>query len=217
MNTPGQLLRGTPFGDAIFNICSQPHLNIFVESGTWNGLGSTKILLEATAHNPLAQIISVEANREMYNIAMKNHSPCPERLVLKCGKLSQVMMTEGQIKAHPRFFPIRAHFDLHYKQDCIDFARAPLVQLPRYCDVGLLDGGEFSSVGDLDRILSLRPKIIILDDTLVMKNCDNLERLLRSGEWSIIATGKDKTGWAILERRSSATADFVGSYTQAGF
>ena len=214
MNIPGQICRGTKFGEAIFNICSKPFYNIFIESGTWNGLGTTKLLVDATEKNALASIYSIEANKQMHSIALQNWANKPARLQLLYGRLAETMMSKQAILSHPLFPAIRGHYDLHYDQDVRDFATAPLIfDLPRYCDVAVLDGGEFSSEGDLDRLLGLKPKVIILDDTNIVKNSGNLRRLLCSGEWAVAARGNEKTGWAILTRAGSAD-DVMNRYTE---
>jgi hypothetical protein len=208
MNAPGQITRTTQFGAALFAIASQPHLNIFLDVGTWEGGGSVKVLVEATANNSLAQIYSVEANVKMYETAKKNWTPCPDRLKLLWGRIATRMMSEVEILNHHLFPKIKPHFDLHYNQDVEDFMKAPMTHLPPYCDVAVLDGSEWCGRSDLETVLSLRPKIIALDDINVIKNDGNYRQLLSSGEWHVIARGEDKTGWAILQRGSSAAADF---------
>ena len=212
MNAPGQITRETSFGAALFKVVSENrHINVIIDVGTWNGLGTTKILVEATAQNPLAQIYSIEANMEMFQIAKQNWPSCPNKLHLLYGKFGEKIMGRQEVLSHPLFHRIKEHYDLYYEQDVKDFYLAPLALLPRYADLVVLDGGEFNGEGDLDTALSLRPKMLALDDIHVIKNYDNMLRLIRSGEWTIIARGSEKTGWAILQRASIAE-DFLSRY-----
>jgi hypothetical protein len=208
----GQINRGSRFGEKLFEIASDPQYNIFVDVGSWNGLGTTKILVDATRKNMIAQIYSVEANAAMFEVAKKNWVPCPGRLRLLWGRIASRMMSQKEVLEHPFLPLVRPHYDIYWDQDCSDFAAAPIVELPIYADVVILDGGEFCGDGDLDRALSLRPKIIAMDDTHVIKNSGPLRRLLASGEWRILARGEDKNGWAILRRASS-----IEVYTEMGF
>lgn len=202
----GQITRTSSFGAALFAIASQRYFHIFLDVGTWNGLGTTKILVEATASNELAEIYSIEANPALYAEAKKNWQPCPGRLRLLWGRIATRMMPEVEVTRHHLFPKIQPHFDLHYAQDVEDFMRAPMVELPRYVDVAVMDGGEFCGRSDLETVLSLRPKLIALDDVNTMKNEGNYRALLSSGEWHLVAQGEN---WAILQRGSSAWQRFT--------
>jgi hypothetical protein len=54
----------------------------------------------------------------------------------------------------------------------------------------------------MERYLNLRPKVIVLDDVNVMKNCDVKKYLLANG-WVVQTQGSDRNGWAILVRKSA--------------
>lgn len=198
----GQITRGMPLGEAIYSLAIHPDYKVFLDIGTFHGTGTTKILVDTLQNNTICKIYSVEANTQFYKSATKYWIPKPVCLELLWGKLSGVMMSQAQIERHPGFKEIEDHYRLHYKQDCIDFARAPIVDLPAYVDVAIMDGGEFCGEGDLERVLNLRPKVIVLDDTKVIKNSGNLKHLLANG-WVVQAQGSDRNGWAILVRKSA--------------
>jgi len=198
----GQICRGSSLGDQIYSLACNSKFRVYVDVGTWNGKGSTLCLMEGLKGRPEATVYSVEANGQMFNEAVKNWTPCPDNLKLIWGKLSGVMMHEPAIKAHPLFYKVKEHYDLHYRQDCIDFSRAPIIDLPPTIDVAILDGGEWSSEGDLERVLNHKPTIIVLDDTAVMKNYDNRNKLLSLG-WRIqCENSQDRNGWSILSAPS---------------
>jgi hypothetical protein len=214
----GQILRNTPFGNALFKVASDPQYNIFLDVGTWNGMGTTKILVDATKNNPTAQIYSVEANKTFYDIARGNWRPCPDRLHLLYGRVGDKILSARDALSHPMANKIKPHFDLYYKQDVEDFNAAPLISIPtRYADVVVLDGGEWCGEGDLKAAMALRPKVIALDDVHVVKNYYSLLQLINSGEWVFLARGAEKTGWAIMQRASSAATDFLSRYIEPGF
>jgi hypothetical protein len=189
----GQINPHTPFGDQLVKLARHPDYYTYLDVGTWNGQGSTKILVDNCLNK---RIYSVEANQSFYKIASDFYKPCPENLFLLWGKLSRSMMSSSQIECHPLFNVVKEHYRVHYKQDCIDFTRAPIVNLPAYADVVILDGGEFCGEGDLERTLTLNPIVIALDDTKVMKNNDNNKKLKNMG-WTLLASGDDRNGWSI--------------------
>ena len=197
----GQIIPSSPLGVELYKLAISPEYKTFLDIGTWNGLGSTKILVDWLHDINLCKIYSVEANLNMYNLACSNWEPIPSCLELLYGKLSNKMLTETEIIAHPTFNDVKNHFDIHYQQDVIDFQKAPIVNLPKSIDVVVADGGEFCGFSDMEAYLKLEPKIIAVDDLHVMKNCDVKPYLLENG-WSIFAEGNDRNGWAVLKRRS---------------
>ena len=210
----GQITPTTPFGKALEEIASNPEYKLFLDVGTWRGLGTTLCLVRGAASRLDTKILSIEANLPLYREACKNWQPAPACLELVFGKLGNTIMTSEKIKAHPRFKQIEPHYDLYYNQDVRDLARAPLVHLPRSMDVVVLDGGEFNGAGDMAAILPCRPKIIAMDDIYTMKNDVNYETLLNSGEWKLVKHGVDGNGWAIFRRQGSATGDVYGGYME---
>jgi hypothetical protein len=204
----GQITRGMPLGDAIYALSRHSDYKVFLDIGTFHGTGTTKILVDSLQNNTICKVYSVEANGQLYNSATKYHTPKPVCLTLLWGKLSNTMMSLSDIMKHPSFNDVKPHFDIHYKQDCIDFARAPLVDLPGYVDVVIADGGEFCGIGDMERYLQLMPKVIVLDDVNVMKNCDVKTHLLANG-WTIQEQGADRNGWCILVRKATTPPNYV--------
>jgi hypothetical protein len=144
-------------------------------------------------------IYSVEANRDMFNMATQNWlKTSPPNLKFLHGKIASKIMSYEEITQSPLFESIQNHFMRHYGQDCYDFANAPIVELPPQIDVVILDGGEFCGAGDLEAALRLQPKVIALDDTMCMKNSANLERLSKSEEWECLEKSSERNGWAIF-------------------
>jgi len=190
---PGQINPHTPFGDQLVKLARHSDYYTYLDIGTWNGQGSTKILVDNCLNK---RIYSVEANQSFYKMATDFYNPCPKNLFLIWGKLSGSMLSMSQIESHPLFPAVTEHYKQHYKQDCIDFARAPYAQLPAYADVVVMDGGEFCGEGDLAKVLTLEPIVIALDDTKVMKNFDNNKKL-KEMDWTLLASGDDRNGWAI--------------------
>ena len=198
----GQINPDSSFGKAIMSIAADPTYQIFLDVGTWNGMGTTRCLVLATNERPGSMIYSIEANRNMFNEAVANWPDPPSNLKLLYGKLATEMLSYTDITNSPKFKDIETHFMLHYGQDVYDFLNAPLVELPPQIDVAILDGGEFCGPSDLSRAVQLSPKIIALDDTHCMKNDTNLELLLNSPDWQLIEKSDDRNGWAIFKKAS---------------
>lgn len=196
----GQINMDTSFGQAIAGIAGNPSYNTFCEIGTWNGLGSTRCLYEGLKYNPNAQLYSIEGNREMYEQACVHWQTNPQVNVIH-GTLHRNVMTPEEVASHPLFSRIKGHYDLHYESERKSCLEAPLVSLPP-CDVILLDGGEFSTQGDWNALYHPKLKVVILDDTQVIKTNNIYKELKTDFTWRCVYDSPTfRNGSAIFIRR----------------
>lgn len=121
---------------------------------------------------------------------------CP--LTVWWGRMAEDMMTIPQIMTHPLWERVADHYRLHYRDELHSIQTAPLLPFKKQFDIILLDGGEFSGEQDWAAVQKCSPKIVVLDDTAVMKNARVLEDAKRKG-WVVVAEGADRNGWAILK------------------
>jgi hypothetical protein len=197
----GQIQLGTPFGDALRCVAADSNHKTLLEVGTWNGRGSTLCLLEGMAEQPAGchpRLLSLEANHSMATAAQQLYGKfvdMPLRVIH--GRLGAEMLDDGAILAHPLFERVRAHHRLHGQQERVDFFQTTRIVPSGQIDVVVLDGGEFSGWGDWKAAQELRPKVVCMDDTHVMKNADALADALSKG-WRVLAEGADRNGWAVL-------------------
>ena len=199
---PGQITLDTPFGAALKDLAADPAYKIYIESGTFDGEGSTKCLvegLEARSPEDLsgAGLFSFEANKQLWMVASRYWQDKNPPLRILWGRLGEQMMGKEKVEAHPLFEKIKEHYDLYYEKDVEWFLKAPLIRMRR-CDVWLCDGGEFSTEGEWDAIRVLKPKVVALDDIHVVK-CNDLYNLLVGAGWKQLFVTSTRNGAAILE------------------
>jgi hypothetical protein len=203
MYMPGQITLETAFGRALKGLASDTRYKIYLESGTWDGEGSTKCLIEglnSRAPEDLsgAGLFSIEANKDLWMVASRywqdKNPPCR----ILWGRLGERMMSKEKVEAHPLFNKIKEHYDLYFEKDVEWFLRAPLIRFRR-CDVWLADGGEFATEGEWDAIRKLKPKVVALDDINVMKNNDLYNLLFLKTGWKPLFITPERNGAAILE------------------
>lgn len=193
----GQINLGTEFGNAIYDIAKNPNYTTFCEVGTWNGCGSTKCIYEGIRYRN-AVLYSIEGDKNMYAQASqlwKNVS----NVRLLYGTLHRDIMTHEQVQNHPLYSRIIDHYKLWYSTEFESVQSTPIVQVPS-CDVILLDGGEFSTNGDWVTLNHPKLKVVILDDTQVIKTNSIRDELLRNPEWKCLYDRPlDRNGWSIFE------------------
>lgn len=197
----GHINMDSSFGRAIAAISANPIYKKFCEVGSWNGLGSTRCLYEGIRHNPGAELISLEGNGEMYAMASAHWKDTPQVKIVN-GTLHRNIMSDQDIQSHPLYPRIQEHYNLHYqseKQACLN---TPLVTVPK-CDVILLDGGEFSTDGDWNALYHSGLKVVILDDTHVIKTNRIYNELKSDFTWRLVydEPPPPRNGAAIFIRR----------------
>ncbi len=194
----GQINMGTEFGNAIYKIAQNPRYNTFCEIGTWNGRGSTQCIYEGI-RNRNAVLHSVEGDPTMYEQAINVWKGVPN-VNLYYGTLHRNIMSRSEVTSHPFFSRIDDHYRLFYNTEYNTAQNAPLVVVPK-CDVILLDGGEFSTQGDWATLYHPELKVVILDDTMIIKTHSIRKQLLTDRRWRVTHDNRsDRNGCSIFER-----------------
>ena len=203
----GQINIDSKFGEYLFNLASDKQYKTFLEVGTWNGQGSTKCLLSGILqNNPDAKLYSLEANPNMFQQAKQFWSGNYKQLVLLNGSLHRELLSLDEIQNHPKFHTLTIHGDKYktwLENDRRDMMTSDLILIPEETiDVVVIDGGEFSGIGDWKVLKTKNPKIVCLDDSSVVKSYSIREELLYSDEWDVIIDEpNDRNGFCIFKRK----------------
>ena len=194
--TTGQILLNSPFGKRLNELAGS--CDSILEIGTWRGLGSTFCL--ASGMKSGGWMVSIEANGEMVEEAKLNLAA----FKFKCDLELHYGILHRNIK--PFFHPVDHIQNLETWQAEERMAReVPLIDIiwNQGFDLILLDGGEFTSEGDLDVLID-QANMIALDDCnpkLSVKNWNNFVRLNSNPDWTLIDNNPDdRYGWAIFKR-----------------
>lgn len=202
---PGQITRTSPFGIHLYELARSGPKH-WVEIGTWNGLGTTKCILDGFAErlHESPKLASVEIDPVLFDAAAHNlmHHPARSCVDFYQGKL----MPSSMIQAKP--FPTpddlgeqeqqNAHFFIHYDRERALYETTIPFCPPFSPEVAVLDGGEYSGYLDWLHLDKSNLKYLCLDDTNVTKNRKVISEL--GSEWKCIASGNDRCGWAIYVR-----------------
>ena len=200
--TQGQIVRGSNFGEIIYNLAKREDVKNIVEIGTWYGLGSTKCVIDGIIESKENKnFISVELYPEMYDTAKNN---------LK-DYLTYVNILNGSIIDYDDMF----WFDFEENKKKFAFEKSwynndlekikncknVLSEMPEYIDLLILDGGEFSTYPEWHKLKD-RVKIVVLDDTNVFKCFGIVEELLKDENYqSLIIVKDDRNGFCIFENK----------------
>ena len=208
----GQISRTTRSGELIYSLSSDKDNLVFVETGTWNGQGSTKCFMDALfKRNDDSILYSIESHKVYYDQAKHYWDPITfsykkEKLKLMLGRIIEPedILSIEEIEAS-QVTPTHPDWKVWHATD-IKFYNNPECkninnELPKNIDVLLLDGGEFSSYAEYVNLKD-RTKILLLDDTNVLKNHKVKQEILLSDEWSLLLDySNERNGFMAFHRK----------------
>ena len=197
METQGQILEGSTFGNWLETIITIYRPQTIVEIGTWKGLGSTKRIIDSIGKSDQgAEFYSLEANKGFHDIACANLSAVADKVHLLYGRIVEVDAINEFVQRN-EISPVQS---IWLQNDLIDFAKCEnvLPRLPERIDFLLLDGGEFSTYAEWCKLKD-RTKIVALDDTKELKNLEIRQQLLDDPRYELIVDSQERNGFAIFK------------------
>lgn len=192
----GQIDKQSNIGRWIELISSLDEVTTIVEIGTWNGLGSSKLIARGVLSNKnrrkSVNVIGVEVSLEMKNLANKH---------LK--KYSFYKLVWGHIVAAEQLdgSHLTSEESGWFESDLKNLLNSPnvLSQLPEEIDMLVLDGGEFSSFAEFKTLESRLKGWIVLDDTDTRKCKRVYDELQNSNSFNLIFSSDERHGTAIFK------------------
>jgi len=196
----GQINRGSKLEEYIFELTKKPEVKTIVDIGTWNGMGSTKCVLDGVLSSKISkEVISLECNKMRYEEAKTNLGFLPPNFKLIHGTLINA----------DELYPILEKLENEtYKkwiQEDINWIKViPNVfhLMPEKIDLLIVDGGEFSGEIEFFKLYE-RCKYIVLDDTTTNKNKKSREFILANPDkFSIIEDDLiNRNGFLVTKRK----------------
>lgn len=188
----GQMSLKSEVGRMLHAICSLAENKTIVEIGTWNGLGSSKLIAKGVLSGKTgAQVFGLEIDERRYMQSLKNLKKYPFFKVIYGRILELKDLNQDDLN-----FSEREWIKLDSKN--LVKAKYILEQLPQQIDVLLWDGGEFSSQMEFEVLKDRGIKWLILDDVNVRKNKLVLIEAVNSGKFRQIWKSNERNGTAIL-------------------
>jgi hypothetical protein len=210
----GQINLETNFGQIINKISSLEENKIFLEIGTWNGQGSTYCVMESLLKRKEEQVkfYSLECNKSKYVEAVALWKSILKNnfnngiLNLLYGRIVEIeeIYKREELKSLDGFFN---DWYKWYDEDINSFDECENVvnQIPDFIDVLILDGGEFSTFAEFNKLFPRIKNYIILDDCNVLK-CKEVYKILKqNSDWSLVSENiSDRNGYAIFKKVGNA-------------
>ena len=205
----GQVQPETTYGETLYGLASLPDVRVAVETGTWDGSGSSKAI-GMGLKNSEGILFTIEAIEEQWIHAQHNLAELPVKCLLGIGVESSELPTEldvendGGVGDTPKEEWIAWLTHEKALSDSYPFGLIkPLCE--RYkVDLVHIDGGEFAGPGELQSVRKYckHVRYIALDDVRMYKNKGNYKILEAAEDWEIFKEDlHERQGWAVFQRR----------------
>ncbi len=168
-----------------------------LEIGTWNGLGSTRVISDMLPFN--STFYSLETNKEKVESAEKNYVSFSNIKILHSTVLSQSLETieENVLSMFPG---LNREW---WKIDLENMKSVPVFDLKdKYFEWVFLDGGEYTTYLEFE-MLKNHTDMMILDDVNTDK-CKNIVSEVSYGlhnGWTVVELDPhERNGWAVIKK-----------------
>jgi hypothetical protein len=199
----GQICNDT-FSNDIAKYSSDLRYKSFLEIGTWNGMGSTRVFVTSLVNRTDDYIFySLECNKDKAKYAANLYKDFS-----KVHILNEVIWNEEPADFYDIFPQCKTNnmYKLWNDVDIVNMKKCPVFMdragLPDVFDVLLLDGGEFTTYYEY-QLLKNRCRVLMLDDI----NADKCRLIVSEIEsnpdvWNVVKKVSNlRNGYLIAEKR----------------
>ncbi len=190
--TEGQINIDSKFANFIKEFIVNNNITKVLETGTWNGCGSTRVLYEALKNSESPKLISFETDRDLYNQANELYSNIEWVDIIHGSIITPDDFIIEESGSHPKWF----------QQDVNRYNTCKYYNISDYqFELALLDSTEFGGFSEFKLVENIC-KYVILDDTGTLKHDITLKYCLENHK-CIINELDDRNGWAVFEMRDN--------------
>ncbi len=209
-NSTGQM-KDFELENELRNIILKNNIKAIVEIGTWNGLGSTKMLLNLTKNSKtIKSFHSIESDVLCFKAAKRNLKNDLEYVNLILGRVHEI---DDLNYVNKDIIFEYGYGEKEYEWFIQDLRRYKKIknvakQIPEEIDLLLLDGGEFSGYADFLSLYT-RSKFIILDDVNSFKQHNVLNFINKNiTDFELIYNSKNRGGVRIYQYLKNIELDY---------
>lgn len=191
----GQILLDSERGNIIKKILENYECSTIFEIGTWKGLGSTLCILKSMSKD--SNFISLESNKEFFDIAIDNLKNYLNEVKLIYGTIVNVHEVENFVKE----YDLDTQRKSWLEEDLLNINKCPNVSdiIPQNIDFLLLDGGEFSTYVEWYKLKD-KVKIIAMDDIREIKCKKLFDEISKDINYKLLDKTEEGNGFAVFQK-----------------
>jgi len=195
----GQVKNNTLLANTINKLCNEKNNRTFLEIGTWNGYGSTKVFIDALSNRKDTLFYSLECNKEKSEFACNLYKDKQNVFILN--ETINKELPDDISLIFPELLTNKQYshwnkVDIDNMKQCNLFLER--TDLPEIFDVIFLDGGEFTTYHEF-QVLKSKCKYLLLDDTNTNKCMKIVEEIYNEkNKWDVLIDKKDERNGILL-------------------
>jgi len=212
----GQIMLDKLLGRCIQKYAENEEYKTFLEVGTWNGLGTTKVAVDSLQkrqdHGDYV-FYSLECNSDKSETARNIYAGVDNVHIL-----NEVLAAPSE-EDIAEMFPETKSDSIFAEWSNVDntniYASRKFMDrpdIPDIFDVIILDGGEFTTYFDY-QVIKDRCKVLLLDDTIHNKCKKIVESLRGDPSWRIVVDSREGNGCVVAEKIIAAPTHTLVSAT----
>jgi hypothetical protein len=199
----GQVSEKHEVGRWIRLLSSLDEVSTIMEIGTWNGLGTSKMIalgVESRVSQKEVEVLGLEANKRLFSKAESNLKEYGFYKVIHGTIVTEDQLDTSELSEREKEWIL---------SDITDLGSTPLVlnRIPLKIDLLVLDGGEFSTYAEFKLLQNRVSKWIILDDTNTRKCRRILEEVGIDSQFSIVWSSDERNGTAVMLRKPKSNSN----------
>eukprot|EP01048_Picozoa_sp_COSAG05_P017602 COSAG05_NODE_2428_length_3073_cov_53.487559_2_plen_329_part_00 len=210
--TAGQILPNSGYGQVLYGLAKSPEIKLALETGTWNGGGSSLCIGRGLQDKPNGQtglLFTIEAFEEKWFEAEHTLAPYPVMALLGVGVDGSGFPTVAEVNADGGIPGTeQSVWQAWWEGEKLMSDMYPVGLIGPLCrrykvDLVHLDGGEFVGMAEFAEVMRscVHAKYIALDDTNTFKNRNNRKRLLANSSWEMYKEDQaDRHGYSVFRR-----------------
>jgi hypothetical protein len=195
----GQVKNNSLLANIINKLCNEKDNKTFLEIGTWNGYGSTKIFVNSLSNRTDTLFYSLECNKEKSEFASNLYKDKHNVFILN-ETINKELPNDISLifpeLLNNKQYSYWNEVDVNNMKQCNLFLERK--DIPDIFDVIFLDGGEFTTYYEF-QILKTKCKYLLLDDTNTNK-CKKIvdEIYSNKNKWEILVHNKNERNGILL-------------------
>lgn len=195
MDVQGQMISSSERGQILKKTIQNYNCKKIVEIGTWKGMGSTLCILESML--PDSEFVTLESNKTFFDIAVNNLKEYEGKFKMVYGSI----VSYDEVSSFSSNYNLESFKQEWLKEDLDNINMCPNVidEIPSEIDFLLLDGGEFSTYPEWNKLKN-RTKIVALDDIREIKTSLIHHELTNDKNYELLEKTNDGNGFSIFKK-----------------
>lgn len=195
MDVQGQMISSSERGQILKKTIQNYNCKKIVEIGTWKGMGSTLCILESML--PDSEFVTLESNKTFFDIAVNNLKEYEGKFKMVYGSI----VSYDEVSSFSSNYNLESFKQEWLKEDLDNINMCPNVidEIPSEIDFLLLDGGEFSTYPEWNKLKN-KTKIVALDDIREIKTSLIHHELTNDKNYELLEKTNDGNGFSIFKK-----------------